>query len=230
LISDETMQSDFDLDIDLDLDSDNILPEQTSNVPAIINRIRELNIFEESEIDEESIVDIINSLSKSELPRFELNVDNKKVVKFSTDLVYGLDLELSYKKLIGRTTLTFDENVTYDKDESSKFRNLITIKDGYLSKDENFFEVDSSKLSENTKVTTLVNTRVILFWRNVRLEDTVKKRIISLGLLYLMRKISKAELLFYIREILPSGSLEVTIRYKVNTYVLIGVESPLFNT
>jgi hypothetical protein len=230
LISDETMQSDFDLDIDLDLDSDNILPEQTSNVPAIINRIRELNIFEESEIDEESIVDIINSLSKSELPRFELNVDNKKVVKFSTDLVYGLDLELSYKKLIGRTTLTFDENVTYDKDESSKFRNLITIKDGYLSKDENFFEVDSSKLSKNTKVTTLVNTRVILFWRNVRLEDTVKKRIISLGLLYLMRKISKAELLFYIREILPSGSLEVTIRYKVNTYVLIGVESPLFNT
>jgi hypothetical protein len=230
LVSDETMQSDFDLDIDLDLDSDNILPEQTSNVPAIINRIRELNIFEESEIDEESIVDIINSLSKSELPRFELNVDNKKVVKFSTDLVYGLDLELSYKKLIGRTTLTFDENVTYDKDESSKFRNLITIKDGYLSKDENFFEVDSSKLSENTKVTTLVNTRVILFWRNVRLEDTVKKRIISLGLLYLMRKISKAELLFYIREILPSGSLEVTIRYKVNTYVLIGVESPLFNT
>lgn len=224
------MQSDFDLDIDLDLDSDNILPEQTSNVPAIINRIRELNIFEESEIDEESIVDIINSLSKSELPRFELNVDNKKVVKFSTDLVYGLDLELSYKKLIGRTTLTFDENVTYDKDESSKFRNLITIKDGYLSKDENFFEVDSSKLSKNTKVTTLVNTRVILFWRNVRLEDTVKKRIISLGLLYLMRKISKAELLFYIREILPSGSLEVTIRYKVNTYVLIGVESPLFNT
>lgn len=142
------MQSDFDLDIDLDLDSDNILPEQTSNVPAIINRIRELNIFEESEIDEESIVDIINSLSKSELPRFELNVDNKKVVKFSTDLVYGLDLELSYKKLIGRTTITFDENVTYDKDESSKFRNLITIKDGYLSKDENFFEVDSSKLSE----------------------------------------------------------------------------------
>jgi hypothetical protein len=230
LISDETMQSDFDLDIDLDLDSDNILPEQTSNVPAIINRIRELNIFEESEIDEESIVDIINSLSKSELPRFELNVDNKKVVKFSTDLVYGLDLELSYKKLIGRTTITFDENVTYDKDESSKFRNLITIKDGYLSKDENFFEVDSSKLSKNTKVTTLVNTRVILFWRNVRLEDTVKKRIISLGLLYLMRKISKAELLFYIREILPSGSLEVTIRYKVNTYVLIGVESPLFNT
>jgi hypothetical protein len=230
LISDETMQPDFDLDIDLDLDSDNILPEQTSNVPAIINRIRELNIFEESEIDEESIVDIINSLSKSELPRFELNVDNKKVVKFSTDLVYGLDLELSYKKLIGRTTITFDENVTYDKDESSKFRNLITIKDGYLSKDENFFEVDSSKLSENTKVTTLVNTRVILFWRNVRLEDAVKKRIISLGLLYLMRKISKAELLFYIREILPSGSLEVTIRYKVNTYVLIGVESPLFNT
>lgn len=85
-------------------------------------------------------------------------------------------------------------------------------------------------LAKNTKVTTLVNTRVILFWRNVRLEDTVKKRIISLGLLYLMRKISKAELLFYIREILPSGSLEVTIRYKVNTYVLIGVESPLFST
>lgn len=158
-----------------------------------------------------------------------LDVKTKQVVKFSSELVQNLKLLVSYKQYFQTRERLFDETLTYIQDEGSLFRDLVLKKKGYLSDTSDYYEVDSSLLSTNTKTTTLRNTRVILFWRSLELKKYTIKRILTLGLLFLIGKISMAELIFYVKLELPEGSYEVKILQKDKTYVVIGIEKPIFS-
>jgi hypothetical protein len=193
----------------------------------IINRRNNL-LGQELELDSSNfkIGDIY--LVNTFIPRIALDIDNLKVVRFSEDLVYGLKLSVNYKNFLASVNQNFDSDVTYNEDEGLKFRRLIMERKGYLDPEENYFYLKDNLLSEGTKVTTLINTRVLLFWRGIELSEYIVKRTLSLGLLYLIKRISYAELIFEIYSLLPNGRYNVSVKSVDSSYVLIGIELPIF--
>lgn len=178
-------------------------------------------------------MDLKSLLLRNEiLPGFNINVETIDVVKFSSELLQNLNLLLNYrtKVYIVRNTYKFDETLSYNENQKKKFKRLVTEQDGYLENESNYFTVKKEFLSRNTKTVTLRNSRVILFWRKLELKDNEVKRILSLGLSFLIGSITLAELYFYVRRIVPKGIYEVSIRYKKNSYVLIGIEKPIFRS
>lgn len=171
-------------------------------------------------------------LSVDIVPRFNLNVEEIKIVKFSSQLLENLNLILNYKRMLSmsRTTKEFDETLSYKRDMKQVFKKLVTKQDGYLDNESNYFYVDKQFLTKGTKTVSLRNTRVILFWRKIDIEDKVVKRILTLGLLFLIGEISIAELTFMIKKLIPNNTFEVSIKYKKNTYLLIGIEKPIFSS
>lgn len=194
------------------------------------NRIREM----ESEIEDKSA--IINMLEDSVfvhddvgVPRFNLDLSRMDVVKFSSELLQNLNLLLSYKRLGFYRKKLFDETLTYNKLFGDSFKELVLDKHGYLEEEENYFELSKEYVSKDTNTILLRNSRVILYWRSFELDQIMIKRILTLGLLFLIGSINKAELYFYIRRIIPDGTYEISIRNKENSFVLIGIEKPLFS-
>lgn len=194
-----------------------------------ISEVLDYNDQEIMTVKDSTILDEYLTLYKTE-PRYNLDTDKMKVVKFSSDLLRSLQLILNYKILGGLTRKNheFDITLSFDLDLKEKFKHLVTKQDGYLNEGDNYIDVDKRLLTENTKVTILNNSRVILFWRGVKLNEYTIRRILTLGLSYLIGALTRAELYYYIRQVIPKGTYQVTVRHRENAFVLIGVEEPIF--
>jgi hypothetical protein len=162
------------------------------------------------------------------IPKFSLELDRMEVVKFSSDLLYDINLEIKVPKLFGDRSIVFDKSVTYDSQKGKRFRSTIIEKRGYLDEESNFFNIDREIAGKDANVILLKNSRVILYYRDVDLSIRARKRILTLGMLFLVNQMSKAELLVYIRQELDSGAYEISINNKPNCWVLIGIETPIF--
>lgn len=158
--------------------------------------------------------------------KLDLDLEGKKMAEFVDELVLGLDLTIqsSGKMRFLTKTCRFAQNIAYDTKSGNAFRNEIISNKGYLYNEKNYFFVDDKYTTNGSNVVTLINSRVILFWRGVDLDETAVKRILTLGLSYLIKTLTYAELYFNISEIIPNGDFDVSIRSKDNTFVLIGVE------
>jgi hypothetical protein len=170
-----------------------------------------------------------SELKLSKLPEQRINLDDVKLVKFSSDLVTNLDLNLKIGHILGISSLVkFDETISYSEKQGTRFKHFVVKKHGYLINEDNYIKVNEKYMSSNSKATTLRNLRVVLFWRGFDLDDISCKRIITLGLVYLLENMSKTELQVAIRKVIPAGIFEVSVERKLKTWVLIGVEVPIF--
>jgi hypothetical protein len=197
---------------------------------AKIKRIRENEEEIQRNVPKTSILkEFLVAKGKSELD-LNLNLDGKEMVKFVKDLVFGLDLTVKSAGRVGFNDRTrqFAESITYDVKEGNAFRNEIYENKGYLYDEGNYFWVDDKFTTPNTKVVTLRNSRVILFWRGFDFGELNIKRIISLGFCFLIRTITEAELYNEISKIIPKGDLSVSVKHKRDAYVLIGIEKHPF--
>lgn len=226
------MTSDIETDFyDIELSEDSI-SNRTEYLSAVFSYIlskkKILEMSQEREFEESNVKDDEIDLIRKALPRLQLNVNKIGLVNFSADLVYGLNLTIGYRSIIGLKYITFESDVTYNEDEGQKLRRFIIGKKGFIYPDENYFNLNENLVTKGTKVTTLINTRVLLFWRGIEINEITVKRILSLGLLFLIKKISYPELFFEINSLLPNGRYNVSIKYVDNSYVLIGIELPIF--
>lgn len=202
--------------------------EKGELVPLFIlrKRIRDLITIVPLELENLSKEDIYKIISKHD-PRFNLDFDNMKTVTNSKFLIDKLNLMLEYNSLFGKKEYLFDEKLLYDKD-FFRWRKLIFDKDAYLKDDSNYYKLDESMLrEENSSATILRNSRVLLYWKGLELDKTVVKRILTLGLSYIIGHISKAELLFKIRNNLPMGMYEVTVKGDRYKFIIITIYNPV---
>jgi hypothetical protein len=163
-------------------------------------------------------------------PRFYMNILKLEIVPEVDLMLVNLNLELDYKNLAQiRSKIKFDKDFVYDEDKVDKFKKLILKRDGFLNDEINYFTIKNDKLSRGTKCVMLRNSRIIVFGRNVNLEYSVIQRILSAGVLLLIGKITREELAVYIRNKLPNGQYELSIKYEPNKLVLIGIEKPVFS-
>jgi hypothetical protein len=216
-------------EIEDDSENENI-PTITVNSLVKINNIRR---NEEIIANKEAVNGLLSKNFKNNENlklELDLDLDRKKVVKFAEELVLGLDLTIQRSSKVGFLTKTkkFAHDITYNVERGNSFRNEIISNKGYLSNEKNYFSVSDKYTTKNTSVVTLTNSRVILFWRGVKLDEEAIKKIITLGLGYLIKTLTYAELYHNIYQIIPDGDFNVSIRSKDNTYVLIGVEKHPF--
>lgn len=162
-------------------------------------------------------------------PRFNLNVESMRMVKYTSELFESLDLNIISNHILGEKITLFSENLSYNERAKRKFKHLVIHRKGYLENISNYFFVDRKYVSDDSYVVTLRNTRVLLYWRGFDLEEHNVKRILTLGFCFLTGNLSTAELYYYISILFPKGSFEVNIKYKSNTFVLITIEKPLFS-
>lgn len=162
-------------------------------------------------------------------PRFNLDVASMNVVKLKSDLLKNLHLEIRGSHLFGTKEKTFSEELLYDASLKNEFRDYIIKHGGYLIQESNYFEISTELLSELSKATMLVNSRVLLFWRGVTIDDLTVRKILTAGLGFLIGSISYAELVFQIKKLIPKGTFEVSVKYQKDAFVLIGVEQPVFS-
>jgi hypothetical protein len=175
-------------------------------------------------------IKIILDKYKVTSPSLLTDVKRLDVVKFSSELLLNLDLSLKYNdRLFKGKTIRFSETLSYDNDVKLKARVIALDKNGYLFEDSNYFEVEKIHLDEYTNLTTLRNSRVLLYWREVEISEFVVKRLLTLGLWFLINIITKAELIFYIQQAINNNSYNISIKYVENTYVIIGIEGPIFS-
>jgi hypothetical protein len=202
-------------------DSDIILPDDESirnkdSPMSVLKRVNEINLDEFS-----TFVD----LGKQNL---DFDTSKMKLIKFTSDFLLNLDLNLVYKKKLVKTQskIKFDETLGYDEDSLNKFRQLLLYQEAYFSSDLNVFK----PLSEHFAAATN-NARVMILWRDINLTEENIKRILTLGISLLCNFISKAEFLVAIRNIKSIVStVEVHLEYKERRYIIIKIRSPIFNS
>jgi hypothetical protein len=182
---------------------------------------------------EETINNSVSSeidIGKSLAPELDLNFDNLSVVEFSSELLINLDLTLRFERIvIGDFIKNFEGNISYDEKAKRRFANLVFKNNGFLEKESNYFTLLNSLLSEGTTSTVLRNSRVLLFVRGLDLSYITVQKILTAGLVHLINAKSEAELIVYVKSLIPNHSFEISIKSKQNTYVRIGVEKPIFN-
>lgn len=200
--------------------------DQFQNIEEIEMKVKESSI--ELQIKLPDLKTFLESFEFS-AQALSLDLERLRAVTMTNELLIGLKLDFKSKTYFMDSLTTFDEALCYSSNDRQEIKRIVTTKGGYLNDESNYFCVDKQNLSTGTEVVILKNSRVLLFWRDLSLPENVVKRILSMGLLFLLRIISKAELLFNIRQILPRGDYEISINEKDKTYVLIGIEKPLFN-
>jgi hypothetical protein len=164
------------------------------------------------------------------VPRFSSDPFKLDLIPEADLLLSNLDLTIDFKRnIVSRGTIKFEKEFVYDAESVYKFKRAVLGKDGFLQDESNYFLMQDNILSMGTKCVMLRNSRVILFERNVNLEYQIVQRILSAGILLLTDKITRSELASFIKSKLPSGQFEVSIKYKSRTYVLIGIEGPVFS-
>jgi hypothetical protein len=192
------------------------------------NLFRDRKLHYDIKVPNQDMLD--SKISKIIVPGRNFNLDEVRLAKFSSELIDTLTLSLRVERLLGINSLVyFDETVSYDKNEKTRFKNLVLKRSGYLENEDNYIAISEDLMSANSKATTLRNSRVTLLWRGFDLNDVNVKRIISLGLTFLLEGITKAELIFEIKKLIPKGIFEVSVKNRLNTYVLISVEAPVFS-
>lgn len=178
---------------------------------------------------EESLLPLIEKL-KEIFPEFLSDPENLGVIRSNYDLLTNLVLRVKYTRLmIWDKIYSFDENLANDKDTRLKFRDLILNKRGYFEHDSNYFELRKAKKPKGTSIQCIKNLRVTLFWSNIILDEIQIKRILTLGLAFLMEEISEAELIFHVNEIIKvRGKYDIFLNSKEKVFVRIGIRLPLF--
>jgi hypothetical protein len=185
-----------------------------------------LNLYASKNKDSQDLEEVLNI---NNIPTLTINTDLIKQTIFIFDLIFGLNMNLRFdRSFFPSDFIDFDYSVIYSEDVKDRFIDLIKNRKAYLHEDSNYFEVDESKISEGTLVRTLINSRVVLFWRDVSLSEVTIKRIMTLGLAFLIKGLSVSELVFYVKEVLPYGEFSVSVVHHESNYVVIGVENPLF--
>lgn len=178
----------------------------------------------------EGNIEMVMSHVHIDAPGFNLDIDKMDVVKYSEQLLGNLDLMITYRNMLGMfTEKVFDEAIASNPRLKKSFRRKILHGDGYLTDQSNYFDVDSKFLDEYSKMSTFRNSRVLLIWRGVDLKSSQIKRILTLGLGFLIEAISKAELIFAVKQILPLGDFNVKVMYVRKSYVFIGIEGQVFS-
>lgn len=193
--------------------------------------IRGDNIYSESVRLDENIFDEKYDSSKfdASVQGILLNENKLKIVKFKSDLLLNLDLNVKFRNMFNQLrVIKFDEALSFNTNTREELKRIVTKQEGYLSEESNFFSVDKDLTSDETEVITLRNSRVILYWRDIDLTEFEVKRILTLGFCCLLDIISQAELVFFIREIIQKESFEIRVKQKKNNFVLIGIEAPIF--
>lgn len=215
----------------VDIDSENYLIESKIKSHALIVESKE-----DKNLESSIQVKLGNNLNKVLVekkvnPRFNLHVDKTNVVKFTSELLIGLDLTVCSNSIIGTSNkkTEFGENLSYNQSAKDLFKRLVLNKKGYLENESNYFYVDDKYVSENHKVVTLKNTRVLLYWSGIELNSLEIKRILTVGLNFLIGNMSYAELYYFVSTIIPKGTFEVEINYKANAFVLIIIEERIFS-
>lgn len=204
---------------------DNVLSKYTN--PNKINP----DLSDRIIVKKDSFLDLSKIVNgEPNFPGIELNMEKLDVVKFTSDLLLNINLDLTFKNVLQITEVKkFDQTLSYDQDSKNLAKKLIVSRGAFFDYDQNYFDVPNKYITKNTKVRTLRNSRVVLFWRNVELSEYQKKRILTLGLSHLLNVISYAELYYCIQKALPRGQYLITIRPVPNSYVLIGVEREVFS-
>lgn len=171
-------------------------------------------------------VNLISSVSLDSELRFDL--ENIQVARFLVDLIANLDLTVSFSGLFGQESIVkFDETLVSSLEQKKRLRNLVINKGGYLENEKNYFVLDKQYLTKYTSLVMTRNFRVFVFWRRVEIEYVSIQRIITLGFSFLIGAITRAELVFYVKENLPKGIFEVSVVYEKRKFVRIGVEPPI---
>lgn len=190
------------------------------------------DLVKEIVLNSKNILRLSNAVKNgNSYPQFELNVEKLKIVKYSEEFLLNLNLSLTYKNVLMVTSFKeFDETLSYSSEAKEKAKQLILNRGAFFHEDSNYFDViDEKHISKGTNISMLRNSRVTLFWRNVELSDNQKKRILSLGLSYMIGIISYAELYYCIQKTLQKGSYNISVRTVPKTFVLIGVEREIFS-
>lgn len=210
------------------VESSNIIPLKRVGVTKVRSPDAD-NMFIETLADDQIITTKEDSLTIFS-PKFQLNGEKLEIVKFSSDLLLNLDLTFKFDHLkVIPSIYIFDETLSYDNRIREKLKNIIIHKGGYLLEDSNFFSVEKYQLSDYTNLTTLRNSRVSLFWRGVELTEVNIKRILSMGLAFLLGVISQAELVFEIKQEIKNDNYSINIKFEKNRYIRIGIEAPVFS-
>lgn len=194
------------------------------------NNNEKRKLFSEVPVPEENVrsaEDLI--LLKNLYPGQFLDFKNKKISKIPYELVLNLNLSLNYKVLFTFQNKYFNQQVVYDSDLAFEFRDIVINKKGYLYDERNFIKVPEGSLSKDTNCIFLVNSRVVLFWKNIYLNDLKVKRILTLGLCYLSNIFNKTQLIYSISEEIPVNKYDIKIRDVTNSYLIIGIEPPIFS-
>lgn len=162
-------------------------------------------------------------------PRFNLDVEKSKVAKIKVDLLSDLDLVIRTGLFFNQKDEIVSGELLFDGSHRDKFRKKIIKQGGFLLNDNNYKKIGYELLTEMTKATMLSNQRVVLFWRGLILDDVRVKKILTAGLAFLIGSITDAELPILIRDIIPTGTFEISIKHKKDAYVIIGVEEEPFS-
>jgi hypothetical protein len=180
--------------------------------------------------DISSILQHIKAISfDTSIPRFHLNLDDIGIVQNIDGIYANLDLTINYRTILNRRSQrSFEKDFISREVGLKRFKTAIIHRDGYFHEESNYFYVDESNFNAGTKCTMLRNNRIILYWRNVILPNETVKRILTAGLLVLAGKLTQTELVSLVRDGLPSGQFEVSVNHNPNSYVLIGIEAPVF--
>lgn len=180
---------------------------------------------------DEFLIIIRKFQENSPFPEFILDLEQVKVAKFGTELLRNLNLDLEYERkfLKDIVHIEFDDSISYVTEEKFKFSKLVLDKPSVLADESNYFIVRDNNISPGTEVMCLVNVRCFLATRDISLSEFTKKRILTLGLNFLLEGASQAELLFEIQKLVPSGLFDIKITFEPLTYVLIVIEKPIFS-
>lgn len=215
----------------VDSDPKNILIKDEVYVPAFILKKRkyfkgEIEVLLNENFDEQFL---FNKIKRSQ--GINLNVQSMEKVIAVSDLVKNLDLKVEF--LIPLNTI-FDENfendITYNFIEKERFRKYIMNYRGRLKQAKNYVKLNDEFSAKYYETVILSNSRVLLQWKGVNLSSVCQERILSLGLLYLIDAITKAELVYNISLELPKNvQLEILTRKEQNRYVLISISDPVFS-
>jgi hypothetical protein len=150
------------------------------------------------------------------------------LINVINEFALGLDLKLHTNGLFKKVH-EFDMTLFSDNRSMEKFHKLVFNNNGVLEEESNYFWIYDEKLSyDGSKACTLRNTRVILYWRGLELDEHNVKRILTLGLDFLIFGFTKEELIFKIRTMIPTGTYDVAVKYNRKSYCLITIEQPLF--
>jgi len=213
--------------VTLDIEVEDNLLELDKIKVKILDRIEDKRYFMEAAVKLVTRHDLLEDVFRKKYGTgLLLNVNAKRIVEKIDELVLGLDLKLHTKGAFKKVH-SFDTRLFHDEKIKKKFHNLIFNREGMLNEEGNYFWVDSEHLSDQGKACTLRNTRVILYWRDLELSDYIVKRILTLGLDFLIMEYTKEELIAKILDCLPNGVFEVNVKREMKTFVLISIEKPL---